>query len=110
MVRLGDLYLNHYPDSSDYYAKAFGALSEKLNFPLGRAYSLSMQAFVLSNHLRKYEAIALDLEAIEILKKTNRRGKLANLYNNTAMIYRCSAVIFLKVSTFISRRRQSTNN
>lgn len=87
MVRLGDLYLNHYADSSDYYAKAFGALSEKLNFPLGRAYSLSMQAFVLSNHLRKYEAIALDLEAIEILKKTNRRGKLANLYNNTAMIY-----------------------
>jgi two-component system, NarL family, sensor kinase len=87
MVRLGDMYLSHYPDSSDYYAKAFGILSEKLNFPLGKAYSLSMQAFVLSNHLRKYEAIAMDLEAIEILKKTNRRDKLANLYNNTAMIY-----------------------
>ncbi len=87
MVRLGDLYLNHFLDSSDYYAKAFGALSEKLNFPLGKAYSLSMQAFVLSNHLRKYEAIAMDLEAIEILIKTNRRDKLANLYNNTALIY-----------------------
>jgi two-component system, NarL family, sensor kinase len=87
MVRLGDLYLNHYPDSSDYYAKAFGALSEKLNFPLGKAYSLSMQSFVLSNHLRKYEAVAMDLEAIEILKKTGRKKALANLYNNTALIY-----------------------
>jgi two-component system, NarL family, sensor kinase len=87
MVRLGDLYLSHYLDSSDYYAKAFGALSEKLNFPLGKAYSLSMQAFVLSEHNQKYEAIALDLEAIEILKKTGRKKALANLYNNTALIY-----------------------
>jgi two-component system NarL family sensor kinase len=87
MVRLGDLYLNHYPDSSDYYAKAFGALSQKLNFPMGKAYSLSMRAFVLSAHNRKYEAIAMDLEAIEILKKTSRKKALANLYNNTAVIY-----------------------
>jgi two-component system NarL family sensor kinase len=87
MVQLGQLYLVDHPDSSDYYAKAFGALSEKLNFPLGKAYSLSMQAFVLSDHNRKYEAIAMDLQAIEILKRTGRKKALANLYNNTAMIY-----------------------
>jgi len=87
MVRLGELYLNDHPDSSNYYAKAFGLLSEKLNFAVGKAYSLSMQAIVLSGQNRKYEAIAMDLEAIEILKKTNRKKALANLYNNTALIY-----------------------
>jgi two-component system, NarL family, sensor kinase len=87
MVRLGELYLGLHPDSSVYFAKAFGILSEKLNFGVGKAYSLSMQAFVLSAQNRKYEAIALDLEAIEVLKKTNRKKALANLYNNTAMIY-----------------------
>jgi signal transduction histidine kinase len=115
MVRLGDLYLNHYPDSSDYYAKAFGLLSEKLNFPLGRAYSLSMQAFVLSNHLRKYEAIAMDLEAIEILKRTNRRDKLANLYNNTALIYSAqndipeSLDLYLKAEEIYEQLNDSTS-
>jgi len=87
MVRLGDLYLNDHPDSSNYYAKAFGLLSERLNFALGKAYSLSMQAFVSARRNRKYEAIAMDLAAIEILKKTDRKKALANLYNNTALIY-----------------------
>ncbi len=87
MVRLGELYLNDYPDSAIYYAKAFGILSDKLNFLVGKAYSLSMQAFVSSRQSRKYEAIAMDLEAIEILKKTDRKKALANLYNNTALIY-----------------------
>jgi two-component system, NarL family, sensor kinase len=87
MVRLGELYLNDHPDSAEYYAKAFGLLSEKLNFALGKAYSLSMRAFVSVRQNRKDEAIAMDLEAIEILKKTDRKKALANLYNNTAMIY-----------------------
>jgi signal transduction histidine kinase len=87
MVRLGDLYLNNHIDSSAYYARAFGQLSTKLNFAIGKAYSLSMQAFVLSSQFKLDEALALDLEAIDMLKNTNFKRALANVYNNTAMIY-----------------------
>jgi two-component system NarL family sensor kinase len=87
MIRLGNIYLNNRKDSSEYYAKAFGELSQKLNYAVGKAYSLSMQAFVLSSQSKLDEAIAMDLKAIEIMKTTPRIRSLASVYNNTAMIY-----------------------
>ena len=87
LLRLGNLYLNNQNDSAAYYAKAFGQLSEKLNYDIGKAYSLSMQAVVLSGESKLDEAIAMDLRAISILKDTRRRIVLANLYNNLAVVY-----------------------
>jgi len=87
MIRLGNLYLNNRKDSADYYAKAFGELSKKLNYAAGKAYSLSMQAFILSDQSKLDEAIAMDLQAIEIMKTTPRIKSLASVYNNTALIY-----------------------
>jgi signal transduction histidine kinase len=87
LLRLGQLYLNTENDSAAYYARAFGELSGKLNFTVGKAYSLSMQALVLSAKSKLAEAIAMDLAAIEMLKDTRRKKVLANIYNNTAMVY-----------------------
>ncbi len=87
LLRLGNLYLNNQNDSAAYYAKAFGQLSEKLNYDIGKAYSLSMQAVVLSDESKLDEAIAMDIRAINILKDTRRRTVLANLYNNLAVVY-----------------------
>jgi signal transduction histidine kinase len=87
LLRLGQLYLNTENDSAAYYARAFGELSGKLNFTVGKAYSLSMLALVLSAKSKLAEAIAMDLAAIEMLKDTRRKKVLANIYNNTAMVY-----------------------
>ena len=87
ILRLGELYLNARNDSAAYYARAFGELSGKLNFTIGKAYSLSMQALVLSSQSKLDEAVAMDLAAIDMLKDTRRKKELANLYNNTAIIY-----------------------
>jgi len=87
MIRLGQLYAVNSNDSAAYYAKAFGLLSQKLNFALGKAYSLSMQALILSHQSKFDDAIDLDLKAIDILKNAYRPKALANLYNNTAVIY-----------------------
>ena len=87
LIHLGNIYLNNRRDSAEYYAKAFGELSQKLNYAAGKAYSLSMQAFVLSAESKLDEAIAMDLKAIEIMKTTPRIKSLASVYNNTAIIY-----------------------
>jgi two-component system NarL family sensor kinase len=87
LIRLGQLYTVNRDDSAVYYAKAFGLLSQKLNFALGKAYSLSMQALILSHQSKFDDAIDLDLSAIDILKNAHRPKALANLYNNTALIY-----------------------
>ena len=115
MVRLGDMYMNGHMDSSAYYAKAFGQLSAKLDFTLGKAYSLSMQAFVLSSQFKPDEAIALDLEAIDMLKNTNLKKALANVYNNTAMVYGAkgdeTACVddYLKAEAIYERLNDSSN-
>ena len=87
LMWLGVGYIDNQPDSALYYAKAMGGLSAKLHFPLGSATGLSVQAVIASNHDKSDEAIALDLEAIEIVKKTGRLRTLANFYNNTAIAY-----------------------
>ena len=87
LIRLGQLYAVNRDDSAVYYAKAFGLLSQKLNFALGKAYSLSMQALILSHQSKFDDAIDLDLSAIDILQNAHRPKALANLYNNTAIIY-----------------------
>ena len=87
LLWLGVGYIDNQPDSAIYYAKALQDLSGKLPFAVGSANALSIQAMVLSSRNRQDEAIALDLEAIEIAKKTGKRTMLANFYNNTAIIY-----------------------
>jgi len=87
MVRLGAGYMDNDPDSATYYAKAFGKLSERLHYPTGMAYSLSMQAMIISDQNKPDEALPLDIEAIEIAKKAHLQIVLANVYNNTAITY-----------------------
>jgi two-component system, NarL family, sensor kinase len=87
MLWLGVGYLYNQPDSAAYYGKAMCKLSGKLHFPNGMANGLSLQAVTLSNQEKQDEAIALDLEAIEIAKKANSRKTLANIYNNIAIVY-----------------------
>jgi len=87
MLRLGIVYLDNHPDSADYYAKALCKLSEKIHVPGGLANGLSMQAYILSAKNRPEEAIAMDLEAIGIAKKANLKKDLANICNNTAILY-----------------------
>jgi len=87
MIELGIVYIDNNLDSTEYFARSFGALSNQLHYPSGQANSLSMQAYVLSSRNKQDEAIALDLEAIEFLKNANLPKVLANVYNNTAIIY-----------------------
>jgi len=87
MLHLGIVYLDNHPDSADYYAKALCKLSEKIHVPGGLANGLSMQAYILSAKNRPEEAIAMDLEAIGIAKKANLKKDLANICNNTAILY-----------------------
>ncbi len=87
MLDLGVLYLDNHPDSADYYAKALCKLSEKIHLPGGLANGLSMQAYILSSKDKPEEAIAMDLEAIGIAKKANLQKNLANICNNTAILY-----------------------
>ena len=85
---LAVFYLDHgQPDSAIWYAKFFNKLSEKLRVPNGIALSLSLQAAALSDLNKPDEAISLDLQAIGVAQKANSLKPLANIYNNTAIIY-----------------------
>jgi two-component system, NarL family, sensor kinase len=86
-MNLGVLYLDNHPDSAEYYAKALCKLSEKNHIPSGLANGLSIQAYILASKDRPQEAIAMDLEAIAIAKKANLQLDLANISNNTAILY-----------------------
>lgn len=87
MLWLGVGYMYNQPDSAAYFGKAVCNLSGKLHFPNGMANGLSLQAVILSDKDKLDEAIALDLEAIEIAKKAHLGNALANIYNNTAIVY-----------------------
>lgn len=89
LKNLGVQYLDNQLDSAAYYANAFGELSKRLNFTWGIITSLSMRAYVLENQFpsKEDEALTLDLEAIQLAKKANLKKGLANVYNNTAIIY-----------------------
>ena len=87
LLQIGVLYLDNHPDSADYYAKALCKLSEKIHDPGGLANGLSMQAYILASKNKPEEAIAMDLEAIAIAKKANLKKDLANICNNTAILY-----------------------
>ena len=110
MIWLGAGYLDNHPDSTAYYAKAFGELSEKLHYAVGVANSLSMQAMILSKDNKQDEAIALNLKAIEVARKANLIRVLANVYNNTAIIYyakgeyELSLNYYLKATTIYEQR------
>jgi len=84
---IGVLYLDNHPDSAEYYAKALCKLCEKSHLPSGLANGLSMQACILSSQNKYGEAIAMEMEAIEVAKKANLQRPLANIYNNTAICY-----------------------
>ncbi len=88
MRDLGVIFLDHdEPDSAVRYAKAFGALSEKIHLLNGAALALSMQAAVLSDQNKIDEAISLDLVAIGFARKSGRKKALASICNNTAILY-----------------------
>jgi signal transduction histidine kinase len=88
MRDLGVIYLNHdVPDSARWYARSYGALSEKLHLWNGKALSLSMQAVILADENKLEEGLAMDLAAIGFAKKSGVTKALANIYNNTAVLY-----------------------
>jgi two-component system NarL family sensor kinase len=88
MRDLGVVFLDHdQPDSAMNYAKALGHLSEKIHLSSGVAISLSMQAVILADANKLDEGIAMDLAAIEAVKKSGRPKAMANVFNNTAMLY-----------------------
>jgi two-component system, NarL family, sensor kinase len=88
MRNLGIIYLDHdMPDSAAWYARSFGALSEKLHLWMGKATSLSMQALILADGNKLDEGVAMDLLAISFAKKSGVTRTLSNIYNNTAILY-----------------------
>ena len=88
MRDLGVVFLDHdQPDSAMTYAKALGRLSEKIHLYNGEAIALSMQAVILADANKLDEGIAMDLAAIEAARKSGRPKALANVLNNTAMLY-----------------------
>jgi len=107
-------YINNRPDSAIYYAKALDKLSKELHFTRGITNSLSIQAEVLSDENKPDEAIALDLEAIELAKKAKLKG-LADFYNNTAIIYNdkgdyASCLdLYLKAAAIYEQRNDSNS-
>lgn len=85
---LGVFYLNHgQPDSAIWFGRSFGKLSDRLHFAAGMAISLSLQAAALSDQNKPDEAIQLDLKGIELLIGSDNKIGLANIYNNTAIVY-----------------------
>jgi two-component system NarL family sensor kinase len=115
MIRLGAGYLDNQPDSALYYAKAFGELSEKLHYAAGIANSQSMQAMILSEENKQDEAIALNLVAIETARKAKLTKVLANVYNNTAIIYFAKGEYslcldyYLKAATIYEQRNDTSS-
>lgn len=88
MRDLGILYLNHdMPDSAAWYAKSFGALSERLHLWVDKAISLSMQALILADSNKLDEGLSMDLSAIGFAQKSGLTKALCNIYNNTAVLY-----------------------
>ena len=87
LINLGIQYMENQPDSATYYAEAFGRLSKKLNYTSGMISSLSMRAAILNGEYKPDEGLVLDLEAMALAKKNNLWKDLANVYNNTAIIY-----------------------
>jgi two-component system NarL family sensor kinase len=87
LLWLGVGYADNEPDSGTWCAKTMLKLCEKLHFPVGMVNGLSLQAMILSNQNKLDQAIAMDMEAIDIAKKAGMEKNLANLYNNTAIIY-----------------------
>jgi two-component system, NarL family, sensor kinase len=88
MRDIGVIYLNHdMPDSAVRYARLYGALSEKLHLWNGVALALSMQAYILADENKFDEGLAMDLSAIPYAQKSGPTRALANIYNNTAIIY-----------------------
>jgi two-component system NarL family sensor kinase len=88
MRDLGVIFLDHdEPDSAVRYAKAFGALSEKIHLLKGVALALSMQAAVLSDQNKTDEAINMDLIAISYGKRSGEKKALSSIYNNMAILY-----------------------
>jgi len=114
-LHLGQAYLDNQPDSALLYAKEFGILSTKLHYTAGEAFSLSMQALVLSGENKKEEAILMNLKAIEMAKREHLQRPLANLYNNLAKIY-CSQSdipagldLYLKAETIFEELQDSSS-
>jgi two-component system NarL family sensor kinase len=87
LLKLGILYLDNHPDSVGWYGKALTGLSEKIHMPKGIVNGLSMQAEAFAEQSRKEDALALDLQAVKIGEQAKLKGALANVYNNTAIIY-----------------------
>jgi two-component system, NarL family, sensor kinase len=88
MQDLGIIFLDHdMPDSAAWYARSFGALSDKLHLWTGKATSLSMQALILADGNKLDEGVAMDLSAIVFAQKSGRVKSLSNIYNNTAILY-----------------------
>lgn len=87
LINLGIQYLENQPDSTAWYAEAFGQLSKKLNYTPGIINSLSMRAAVMSIQDKIDEGLSLDLQAMQLARKANLKRNLANVYNNIAIIY-----------------------
>ena len=86
-MHIGELYLDNHPDSSLYYARTAERLSNRTGYAAGIANAMSMQAAILCDQNKLDSAIGLDLAAIEIAARAHQVKALANLYNNTAIVY-----------------------
>ncbi len=88
MRDLGVMFLDHdQPDSAMSYAKKLGALSEKIHLYSGAAISLSMQAVILADAISWKRASRWILRPSKLSKKSGRPKAMANVFNNTAMLY-----------------------
>ncbi len=87
LLLLGLQFEGSIPDSAIFYFRKAGALSEKINYPVGTIKYIINISDELNRQSKYEEVLALNLHSIELAKKLNLPKRLAATYSNTAVSY-----------------------
>lgn len=110
LLQLGEQYETNQPDSSIYYYKEAGALSQQLKHSYGRLRYIADYSYVLSIQGKFEESLALNLEGITIAEKLNDPIAIGKTLNNTANTYLYNQQNELALDYYIKARPYIENS
>ena len=87
LLLLGEQFERTISDSAIFYFRKAGAVSKKINYPLGTLKYIANISEELDRQSKHEEALALNLQSIELAKKVKLPKRLAAAYSNTGVSY-----------------------
>ena len=87
LITLGQQYESNKPDSAVFYYKLSGQLSQRLHYPAGIVRYINNYTAVLNVQGKFDESLKLNLEAIDISKKSGLKQYLVKSLMNTGAVY-----------------------